>query len=215
MRGDFLDLINPDRTGFSPLWRRTGCGGCPSLPAGFISSGMCATRATNNWIADLETLPDLLPKGSKVVIVGCNPSPVSARIGRYYAGRGNQFWSLVPRKRSRAREVERPLDSVRITEFGIGLTDIVKRPSKSSSDVSVSGARCWTESPSSKAQDNRSKRGRVQWQSRLRAIYQNKVRVRTAKRTTLRCASVRAAINKHSLRTRVLSTKAQPFPRRA
>jgi mismatch-specific thymine-DNA glycosylase len=84
----------------------------------------------------LKTLPDLLPKGSKVVIVGCNPSPVSARIGCYYAGRGNQFWSLV-HESGLVPERLRSLDSVRITEFGIGLTDIVKRPSKSSSDVSA------------------------------------------------------------------------------
>ena len=84
----------------------------------------------------MKTLPDLLPKGSKLVIVGCNPSPISARIGCYYAGRGNQFWSLVHESGLVPVRL-RPLDSVRITEFGIGLTDIVKRPSKSSSDVST------------------------------------------------------------------------------
>ena len=83
----------------------------------------------------MKTLPDLLPKGSKLVIVGCNPSPISARIGCYYAGRGNQFWSLVHESGLVPVRL-RPLDSVRITEFGIGLTDLVKRPSKSSSDVS-------------------------------------------------------------------------------
>ena len=83
----------------------------------------------------MKTLPDLLPKGSRLIIVGCNPSPVSARIGCYYAGRGNQFWSLL-HESGLVPEPLRPLDSARITEFGIGLTDIVKRPSKSSSDVS-------------------------------------------------------------------------------
>jgi mismatch-specific thymine-DNA glycosylase len=84
----------------------------------------------------MKTLPDLLPKGSKLVIVGCNPSPVSARIGCYYAGRGNQFWSLL-HESGLVPERLKPLDGVRITEFGIGLTDLVKRPSKSSSDVST------------------------------------------------------------------------------
>jgi double-stranded uracil-DNA glycosylase len=84
----------------------------------------------------MKTLPDLLPKGSKLVIIGCNPSPVSARIGCYYAGRGNQFWSLL-HEGGLVPERLRPLDSVRVTEFGIGLTDLVKRPSKSSSDVST------------------------------------------------------------------------------
>jgi len=82
----------------------------------------------------MKTLPDLLPTGSKLVIIGCNPSPVSARIGCYYAGRGNQFWSLL-HESGLVPERLRPLDSVRVTEFGIGLTDLVKRPSKSSSDV--------------------------------------------------------------------------------
>ena len=82
----------------------------------------------------MKTLPDLLPKGSKLVIVGCNPSPVSARIGCYYAGRGNQFWSLV-HESGLVPERLMPLDSVRVTEFGIGLTDLVKRPTKGSSDV--------------------------------------------------------------------------------
>jgi mismatch-specific thymine-DNA glycosylase len=84
----------------------------------------------------MKTLTDLLPKGSRLIIVGCNPSPVSARIGCYYAGRGNQFWSLL-HESGLVPERLRPLDTVRVTEFGIGLTDLVKRPSKSSSDVST------------------------------------------------------------------------------
>jgi TDG/mug DNA glycosylase family protein len=84
----------------------------------------------------MKTLPDLLPKGSRLVVIGCNPSPVSARIGCYYAGRGNQFWSLL-HESGLVPERLRPLDSVRVTEFGIGLTDLVKRPTKGSSDVST------------------------------------------------------------------------------
>jgi double-stranded uracil-DNA glycosylase len=82
----------------------------------------------------MKTLPDLLPKGSRLVIVGCNPSPVSARIGCYYAGRGNQFWALL-HESGLVPERLRPPDSVRVTEFGIGLTDLVKRPTKGSSDL--------------------------------------------------------------------------------
>src|SRR6266852_1137264 len=52
----------------------------------------------------MRTLPDHLRKGMKLVIVGCNPSESSVRVGHYYAGRVN--------------------------EFGVGLTDLVKRPTK-------------------------------------------------------------------------------------
>ena len=31
----------------------------------------------------------------KMIIVGCNPGDRSARVGHYYAGRGNEFWPLL------------------------------------------------------------------------------------------------------------------------
>ena len=79
-------------------------------------------------------LPDYLGAGLKVVFVGFNPGERSARIGHYYAGRGNQFWNflyesgLIP-------ERLRPEDDRRVLEFSVGLTDVVKRWSKSSSEL--------------------------------------------------------------------------------
>lgn len=77
----------------------------------------------------MRTLPDLLRKGMKLVIVGCNPGERSARVGHYYAGRNNQFWPLL----FDSHIVPEPLehkDDVRLLEFGIGLTDLVKRPTR-------------------------------------------------------------------------------------
>lgn len=77
----------------------------------------------------MKTLPDYLRKGMKLVIVGCNPSESSVRAGHYYAGRGNQFWPTL----YEAGVVPEPFDypdDRRIIEFGIGLTDLVKRPTK-------------------------------------------------------------------------------------
>src|SRR6266850_1479042 len=65
----------------------------------------------------MRTLPDHLRKGMKLVIVGCNPSESSVRVGHYYAGR------VVP-------EPFDYHDDKRVIEFGIGLTDLVKRPTK-------------------------------------------------------------------------------------
>jgi TDG/mug DNA glycosylase family protein len=84
----------------------------------------------------MRTLPDYLPKGSKLVIVGINPSLVAARTGLYYSGRGNQFWSLL-HDSGLVPEPLKPADTGRINEFGIGLTDLVKRPTKGSSDLST------------------------------------------------------------------------------
>jgi mismatch-specific thymine-DNA glycosylase len=77
----------------------------------------------------MKTLPDYLRKGMKLVIVGCNPSESSVRAGHYYAGRGNLFWPTL----FEGGVVPEPFDYTddrRIIEFGIGLTDLVKRPTK-------------------------------------------------------------------------------------
>ena len=75
-------------------------------------------------------LPDYLRPGLKLVFVGFNPGERSARIGHYYAGRGNQFWNflfesgLTPIRLS-------PEEDHRMLELGFGLTDLVKRWSNS------------------------------------------------------------------------------------
>ena len=82
----------------------------------------------------MRTLPDYLRKGMKLVIVGCNPAESSARVGHYYAGRGNPFWELL----YESGVVPEPLeyrDDKRMIEFGIGMTDLVKRPTKGIEDL--------------------------------------------------------------------------------
>src|SRR6201987_196468 len=77
----------------------------------------------------MKTLPDYLRKGMKLVIVGCNPTESSVRAGHYYAGRGNQFWPTLYESGVVPEPFDYP-DDRRIIEFGIGLTDLVKRPTK-------------------------------------------------------------------------------------
>jgi TDG/mug DNA glycosylase family protein len=65
----------------------------------------------------------------KLVIVGCNPTESSVRVGHYYAGRDNPFWPIM----YESGVMPEPFDyhdDKRVIEFGIGLTDLVKRPSK-------------------------------------------------------------------------------------
>jgi TDG/mug DNA glycosylase family protein len=77
----------------------------------------------------MKTLPDYLRKGMKLVIVGCNPSESSVRAGHYYAGRGNQFWPMLYESGVVPEPFDYP-DDRRVIEFGIGLTDLVKRPTR-------------------------------------------------------------------------------------
>jgi mismatch-specific thymine-DNA glycosylase len=71
----------------------------------------------------------------KLVIVGCNPTESSVRVGHYYAGRDNPFWPTL----YESGVVPEPFDyhdDKRVIEFGIGLTDLVKKPSKTSDQLS-------------------------------------------------------------------------------
>jgi len=82
----------------------------------------------------MRTLPDLLRKGLKLVVVGFNPGERSAKVGHYYAGRGNTFWPLL----YESGLVPEPFDyedDSRLLMFGIGLTDLVKRPTSGIEDV--------------------------------------------------------------------------------
>jgi mismatch-specific thymine-DNA glycosylase len=77
----------------------------------------------------MKTLPDYLRKGMKMILVGSNPGDRSARVGHYYAGRNNQFWPML----YDSGVIPEPLgyeDDRRLLEFGIGLTDLVKRPTR-------------------------------------------------------------------------------------
>lgn len=70
----------------------------------------------------------------KLVIVGCNPSESSVRVGHYYAGRTNQFWPVL----YKGGVVPEPFDyhdDKRVIEFGIGLTDLVKRPTRTTTEL--------------------------------------------------------------------------------
>ena len=77
----------------------------------------------------MRTLPDQLRPGMKMIIVGCNPGERSARVGHYYAGRGNMFWPLLYESGIVPELLEYKNDR-RLLEFGIGLTDLVKRPTR-------------------------------------------------------------------------------------
>jgi TDG/mug DNA glycosylase family protein len=82
----------------------------------------------------MRTLPDYLRKGMRLVLVGCNPGDRSARVGHYYAGRGNMFWPLLYES-GIVPELLAYQDDRRLLEFGIGLTDLVKRPSRGTDEI--------------------------------------------------------------------------------
>lgn len=92
--------------------------------------------ATMTSVSDLPVLPDLLKPGLKVVFCGTAAGSKSARAGSYYAGPGNQFWSVLHRVGLTPRRFA-PQEFRELLSFGIGLTDLGKETSGSDSEVAV------------------------------------------------------------------------------
>ncbi len=84
--------------------------------------------------ATRRRLPDYLAPRLKLLFVGINPGLISAATGHYYANPLNPFWRLLHDAGLTPAQL-RPDEDGRMIEFGYGLTDIVKRPSRGAGDL--------------------------------------------------------------------------------
>lgn len=81
-----------------------------------------------------RTLSDYLETNLDMVFVGINPSLMAACRGRYYAGPGNHFYKLLHESGLVPRYVSFEED-YKLLQYGIGLTNIVARATRSSADL--------------------------------------------------------------------------------
>ena len=80
----------------------------------------------SNW--EHLRLQDRIAPGVKLLFVGINPGVRSATTGHHFAGPSNRFWKLL----WEARLTPEPFtheDDVRLPELGMGVTNLVARPS--------------------------------------------------------------------------------------
>jgi double-stranded uracil-DNA glycosylase len=84
-----------------------------------------------------ETLPDYLREGLDIIFVGLNPGLYSAKVGHYFAMAQNRFWSALSASGLVPHPVG-PEDDARLMEWGMGLTDVVKRPTRGIHELSRS-----------------------------------------------------------------------------
>ncbi len=99
-------------------------------------------RVRIEWMGkEVETLADLLPESPRAVCVGINPAPPSVAAGHYFQGKqGKRFFGRL----REAGIIGAPIgafDDDGAVAVGVGFTDIVKRPTARSSEVSDSEMR--------------------------------------------------------------------------
>lgn len=79
-------------------------------------------------------LRDVLRPDLDLLLVGINPGLRSAELGHHFAGPGNRFWRLLNDSGLVPRRLDYAEDG-RLVDYGIGLTNIVARASRSSSEL--------------------------------------------------------------------------------
>ncbi len=81
-----------------------------------------------------DTLPDYLRNGLKIVFVGTNPGLISANLGHYFARPQNPFWKMLYDS-GLISEPLSPKNDSKLLDYGYGLTDIVKRSTRSITEL--------------------------------------------------------------------------------
>ncbi len=90
----------------------------------------------------MKTLPDYLAPGLALVFIGINPGLYSVQRGHYFARPTSRFWRAFSASKLSAdirhtlqTNVLGPEHDAALTRFGIGFTDVVKRPSANVADL--------------------------------------------------------------------------------
>jgi double-stranded uracil-DNA glycosylase len=89
-------------------------------------------KSKSDW-SELR-LRDRIRPGVRVLFVGINPGVRSAITGHHFAGYSNRFWKLL----RDARLVPEPItyeDDDRLPEWGLGITNLIARPSPGINDL--------------------------------------------------------------------------------
>ena len=91
-------------------------------------------------------LPDVLgrPGDIRLLLVGINPGVRSAETGRHFARPGNRFWPALSAARITPRLLA-PDEQEDLVALGVGITNLVARPSATAAEVTTKELRAGAE----------------------------------------------------------------------
>ena len=81
-------------------------------------------------------LPDHLDHDLKILFIGFNPGLQSEEVGHHYANATNRFYTVLKEAGLTDRKLL-PEEDYKLLEYGYGLTNIVDRPTRGASDLTI------------------------------------------------------------------------------
>ena len=93
----------------------------------------------------MKTLPDYICSDLRMLSIGLNPSLPSVREGFYFANPRNRFWRALQKSGLLADELEPGVGAMQVLldRYGIGFTDVVKRPTAGGKDLVAADFKKW------------------------------------------------------------------------
>ena len=93
----------------------------------------------------MNTLPDYIDYGLRILSIGLNPSTISVEKGFYFANPRNRFWKALNASGLIPGEVvpSKPAQATLFKKYGIGFTDVVKRHSSMGKYLKAEDYRKW------------------------------------------------------------------------
>jgi len=82
----------------------------------------------------MKRLRDVAAPGLRLLFVGINPGLRSAEIGHHFGGKTNPFWKLL-HAAGFTPELLPPEEDHRLSEWGLGITNLCARPSRAADEL--------------------------------------------------------------------------------
>lgn len=82
----------------------------------------------------MQEVRDIIRPRLTVLFVGFNPGIRSAETGHHFAGHSNRFWKLLHAAGLTPRQL-RPEEDEALLSLGLGITNIVSRPTKAAAEI--------------------------------------------------------------------------------